>query len=64
MPTPDSLLGPNAPRTAHAAREYGGAAAGKVLPFGRRRIMIRFWLAAITVGVTIWAGIAFGLRLI
>jgi hypothetical protein len=34
------------------------------VPIGRKRIVFRFWLAAIGVGATIWAGIAYGLGLI
>lgn len=64
MPTPDPLLGPNAPRIAHAAPEYSGAAAGSAVPISRKRIVFRFWLAAIGIGATIWAGIAYGLGLI
>lgn len=64
MPMHDQHLGPNPPPAANAARDYGEAAVSQVLPIGKKRIMFRFWLAAIIVGGAIWAGIAYGLGLI
>lgn len=55
---------PHAPLTRHIAGEGVGLRVGEAVPIGKKRIMYRFWLAAIAVGLMIWAAIAYGLGLI
>jgi hypothetical protein len=50
--------------TRHVAGEHVGVRVGEAPPIGKKRIVFRFWLAAIAVGLMIWAAIAYGLGLI
>lgn len=59
-----SAPGPSAPLPRHVAGERVGARVGEAAPIGKKRIMYRFWLAAIAVGLMIWVAIAYGLGLI
>lgn len=54
-------LGPNAPMTAHVVRERVAAPVGEVSPRSQKRIVFRYWFAAIAIGVIAWVGIAYGL---
>ena len=61
MSTPEPRFNPNSAGTRQATREPGPSAAGAALPLGKKRIRVRFWLAAVVAGAAIWAGIAYGL---
>lgn len=60
----DPHLGGNAPISAHVPREPGAAPVGKAPPLGQKRIVFRYWMCAIAVGIALWVGIAYALGFI